>query len=71
MARDGIDAREAERRIAEEESRRRAYLKQYFHAEPGDYTAFDIVVNTGVLGVDGAVDSVQAALARMPVPAHV
>lgn len=62
MARYGASAREAERRIRAKESDRRAFLRRYFHADLGDPATFDLVVNTGILGVQGAADAVQAAL---------
>ena len=70
MARFGVDAREAEHRIGAKEAERRLFLRKYFHAEYGDPATFDLVVNTGVLGVPGAVDAVHAALQRMIVAAQ-
>ena len=61
-ARDGIGRREAERRIALQEAERQAFLKKYFHADAGDHTKFDLVVNTAALGVSGAVQVVRGAL---------
>jgi cytidylate kinase len=54
MQRDGIDERSARRQIVSVEADRRAFLMKHFHADFGDPSAFDVVVNTSVLGVDGA-----------------
>jgi len=69
--REGIPPQEAERRIATEEAERRAFLAQYFHADYGDHTAFDLVVNTAILGVEGAADAVLAGLSRLPAPVRI
>ncbi len=70
MARHDVGAREAERRIRLEETERGAFLRRYFHADFGDPARFDLVVNTGILGVPGAAEAVQAALKVAPLFAH-
>ncbi len=65
-ARYGVGVREAMRRISEKEAARRAFLRSYFRADFGDPATLDLVVNTGVLGVAGAADAIQASLLRMP-----
>ena len=67
MEHEGLSEREARHRIATVEGERRAFLLEHFHADLADPTHFDLVVNTAVLGVDGACGAIQAALARMPV----
>jgi len=61
--RESLSERDARRRILEVESERRAFLLKHFHTDFGDATGFDLVVNTAVLGVSGAVSSIEAALA--------
>jgi len=61
-ARQGIGRHEAGHQIAQEEAEREAFLKRYFHADAGDHTRFDLVVNTAGLGVSGAVQAVRGAL---------
>lgn len=63
--REGVDLAEAARRVRTEEADRRAFLRRHFHAELTDPVAFDLVLNTAVLGVDGAAASVIAALRRL------
>jgi cytidylate kinase len=63
--REGLSERDARRRIAEVESERQAFLQRYFHIRGADPAAFDLVVNTGVLGVAGAVDAVRSAVGQL------
>lgn len=62
-----MPAREARRWIQAREGERQAFLGKHFHANLGDPDAFDLVINTEVLGVEGAVDAVRAALMRVAV----
>jgi cytidylate kinase len=62
-----MPARDARRWILAREAERQAFLGKHFHARLGDPEAFDLVVNTEVLGIAGAVDAVGAAVARMSV----
>ena len=54
MEREGLAEREARRRIVAVEADRKAFLMKHFHAELADPIDFDLVVNTAVLGVEGA-----------------
>jgi CMP/dCMP kinase len=63
--RDGVDRPEAARRVALAEAEQRAFLARYFHVDPADQSLFDLVINTALLGVEGAVDLVSATLARL------
>ncbi len=58
----GLSRREAQERIRMEEAERRAFLQKHFHADLGDPEAFDVVVNTHGLGVEGAVEAIKGAL---------
>jgi cytidylate kinase len=64
-ARDEVDVAEAARRVAVSEAEQHAFLARYFHIDPADQSVFDLVVNTALLGVEGAVDVVSATLARL------
>lgn len=61
---EGISRHEAASRIEAQEAERRAFLMKYFHADAdvGDPAAYDLVVNTHVLGVEGAVETIKSAL---------
>ena len=62
-ARAGLDPAAARRRVAEVEMERQAFLARCFHSLQEDESSFDLQVNTGVLGVEGAVAVVCAAAA--------
>jgi cytidylate kinase len=66
MEREGLSEREARHRIVTVEADRKAFLMKHFHADLADLTTFDLVVNTAVLGVEGACDAIRAAIASMP-----
>jgi cytidylate kinase len=65
-AREGLSEKEARQRIEDVEADRRAFLMKHFHTDLADPTAFDVVVNTAVIGIEGACDTVKTALARVP-----
>ncbi len=62
--REGLDERQARRRISEVESEREAFLARHFHARFGDPAAFDLVVNSASLALEEALEAVRGALAR-------
>jgi cytidylate kinase len=64
--RDGVDEREARRRIVSVEADRKTFLMKHFHADFADPTTFDIVVNTAVLGVNGTCAAIRTAVEKMP-----
>jgi cytidylate kinase len=65
MEREGLGEREARRRIVSVEADRKAFLMKHFHADFADPTTFDMVLNTSVLGVDGACDAIQTAVGTL------
>jgi cytidylate kinase len=66
MEAEGLSERDARRRIVEVESNRHAFILMHYRVEFADPTAFDLVVNTAALGLDGATAAVRAALATRP-----
>jgi cytidylate kinase len=60
---EGLGERQARRRIVEVESDRHAFILAHYRSEFSDPTAYDLVVNTAELGLDGATAAVRAALA--------
>lgn len=62
--REGLDERQARRRITEVEAEREAFLTRHFHAQFGDPTSFDLVINTSSLALEEALEAVRGALAR-------
>jgi cytidylate kinase len=57
-----VTAEDAKRRVIRTESDRRAFIRKYFNADITDPINYDIVINTGALHIDKAVESVIAAL---------
>ena len=66
MEREGLAEREARHRIVTVEADRKAFLMKHFHAELADPIIFDLVVNTAVLGVEGACSAIRAAIESLP-----
>ena len=63
MESEGLSERDSRRRIVEVEADRRAFILMHYHTEFADPAAFDLVVNTTVLGLDGSTAAIRAALA--------
>lgn len=59
-----ISADEAQSRIREIDSARRAFIRSYFRAEIDDPRHFDLVVNNEFMSVEDSVAVVRAALTR-------
>ena len=57
----GVSAADAKRRIIRTENERRAFIRKYFNADISSPTHYDLVVNTGTLELDTAVDTVARA----------
>ncbi len=57
-----VSANVAKRRIVRTESDRRAFIRKYFNADIDDPANYDLVVNTGAIGIDTAVDAIIGAL---------
>lgn len=60
----GEDRARAEASLREEDARRLEFIRHHFGADLGDPTAYDLVVNTASLGVEGASDAVVRVLRR-------
>ena len=57
-----VPVEEARRRVLRTESDRRAFIRKYFHADIADPVNYDLVMNTGTLNVDSAVEAAVGAL---------
>ena len=62
---EGLSERAARLRVAGVEAERRAFILRHFHADPADLSVFDLAVNTGTLGIDGAVAAVRSTVERL------
>ncbi len=58
----GISAEEARPRVIKTESDRRAFVRKYFNDDIRNPLNYDLVVNTGNLSMDSAVNTIEGAL---------
>lgn len=59
-----IPKKDALRRIKQTESDRRAFIHKYFHSDIEDANNYDLVLNTGSLRIEDAIDSACYVLSR-------
>jgi len=57
----GVSAEDAKRRIIRTESQRRAFIRKYFNADITDPINYDLVLNTGTLSIEDAVNAIKNA----------
>ena len=57
-----IPENEAKRHVIRTESDRRAFIRKYFNAKIADPVNYDMVINTGTVGVDDAVRAIAAVI---------
>jgi cytidylate kinase len=67
MARDGLDAEAAAKRVDDTNSHREHWVRKHFDRSWREHANYHLAVNTDWLGVDGAVELIVAAarLARI------
>jgi cytidylate kinase len=53
---------EAASRLEREDAARRQFVERSFHVDPDDASLYDLAVNTGSLGIEGAADLLLATL---------
>jgi cytidylate kinase len=63
--RDGVDAREAERRVKECDANRARYLAHHYQRDWNDPTIYHMVLNTGMLGLGAAVEIIVGRASAM------
>ncbi len=56
---------DAIRRMREVDDRRKTYIKRHYKVEWDDPNLYHLMVNTGLLGVDGAVDAIVCAARKV------
>lgn len=59
-----VSTEAARRRIIRTESDRKAFIRKYFNADIADPLNYDLVINTGTLSIDSAVNTVKTALGK-------
>ena len=55
---------EAAARLEREDAARRQFIARSFHVDPDDASLYDLAVNTGTLGIEGAAELLEATLRR-------
>jgi cytidylate kinase len=63
-SREGLDAHAARARVELKDRDRARYLQSNYHRLPSDPHLYDLVVNTGTLSIDDAVELLASALAH-------
>jgi len=58
----GSSRSEAEKYIIKTDSDRRAFIRKYFNADVTDPSQYDMILNTGKLGIDGSVETLKTAI---------
>lgn len=64
MRREGLDAKAAQARIQHKDRERERDLWEEYHYHDNDMDLYDLVINTGVLDLQSAVDLIALALER-------
>jgi cytidylate kinase len=57
-----VTSEEAKRRVIRRESRRKAFVREAFHADIGNPIHYNMTINTGKLSIAAAVEAVIAAV---------
>jgi cytidylate kinase len=68
-----LDGKAAQRAMQDTDAARRGFVKRHFHCDVADPLAYDLVINTSRLGIDGAVALITAACKARglaPTPHH-
>lgn len=62
-----VTTEEAKKRVIHRQSRRKAFVRQFFHADISDPNNYDMVINTGKVTIEAAVEGIIGAVMRMMV----
>jgi cytidylate kinase len=60
--REGLDLKEAERRLAELDHHRADFIRRNFRADVNDPSHYDLVVDSSAFGIEGAVELIARAM---------
>lgn len=58
----GVSEKEALRHIIRTESDRKAFIRKYFNADNADPLNYDMILNTGTMGIEKAVKAITAVI---------
>lgn len=62
-----VTSEEAKKRVIHRESKRKAFVRQSFHADISDPNNYDMTINTGKVTIEAAVEAIIGAVMRMVV----
>ncbi|QTA88261.1 AAA family ATPase [Desulfonema magnum] len=60
----GVSVEEANRRVIRTDSDRKAFIRKYFHADITNPLNYDLVINTGTISIEAAVNAVAKVLEK-------
>jgi len=60
-----VSVDEARTRVLKTESDRKAFIKKYFNDDIRHPLNYDLIINTGTLSIDDAVNAVSGALSQL------
>lgn len=64
MSREGLDQAAAQARILQKDQEHAHYLETFYHRRPSDPHLYDLVLSTGILDLESAVDVISIVLER-------
>src|SRR5947209_1416422 len=64
MSREGLDRAAAQARILQKDQEHARYLETFYHRRPSDPHLYDLVLSTGILDLESAVDVISLVLER-------
>jgi cytidylate kinase len=64
MSREGLDQEAARARILQKDQERARYLETFYHRRPSDPHLYDLVLSTGILDLESAIDVISIVLER-------
>jgi cytidylate kinase len=59
-----VSTKEAKKRVMRRQSKRKAFVRQTFHADISDPLHYDLVINTGKISIEAAVEAIIGAVQR-------
>jgi cytidylate kinase len=64
VSREGLDQEAARARILQKDQEHARYLETFYHRRPSDPHLYDLVLSTGILDLESAVDVISIVLER-------
>jgi CMP/dCMP kinase len=61
-----LDRSKARRYLQDSDANTAEYLRTFYHIDPDDPTLYHLVVNTGLLGIEGAASLIKESFVKLP-----